>query len=774
MSFLLKRSSLLVLFSLTTHHLAVAQAESPFTALAEQRLQCFDQPTKAEVKPEEVKKKKLDLNIRTLDAHSKHKELFRLLSLTDSKASNVLNKNSWRDLEIALGDHNAIANLHHVVDCTQTSFGSDYLLYKLTHPIDSPEQLIFQQNSVKELLANELLFKQLDTIFAAVAKSENNFFFMYQEESPFNKKTISNFYFTSTWPLLKHLRGLNSRSEYLQTVSLLHKIPSLALITWYPIAQWGIHNFSSGFNTITKNKDVSNGEISKNFPATKAHLQEVLLKDKNIDFTWNDLPEMYISLIEKLHPDAYISPSDREKIKIELAESFEELAEAYPNAKYFIEELLRSNEQNTTQAKPTGSISKEVITFAFKNHGKEATKETLLSLKRSHTPTSLGALTRLMIGGGSIYMGVNRERTYNNLTNYLHAQLISVATIIRAMNACSTLIEQNKKLADGLEHKEDLRVLFDTTSKKVSPKLHKLVALLLTNTFKGQASYFSLKGRVLAAYSLMQDVKDELAPALRALGEVETILSTAKLYKKFESKKVQFTFPTYLNANAPTISMSGMWNPFVATDKVVENSITLGNTMPQNVILTGPNAGGKSTFLKGTCLSILLAQTLGIAPVKELAFTPFSKINTYMNITDDTAGGNSLFKSEVLRAQGLLESVKNLNSKNFSFSIMDEMFSGTSPKEGAAASYAVAKGLGEINNSILLLATHFPLLTELETETKDFKNYQVRVVRHDNGGFSYPFKLEEGIANQNVAMDILQQQGFNASILKDATAILNR
>ena len=103
---------------------------------------------------------------------------------------------------------------------------------------------------------------------------------------------------------------------------------------------------------------------------------------------------------------------------------------------------------------------------------------------------------------------------------------------------------------------------------------------------------------------------------------------------------------------------------------------------------------------------------------------------------------------------------------------MDEMFSGTSPKEGEAASYAVAKNLAQNSNSILLLASHFPMLKELETKTGMFKNYQVRVTEYADGSFSYPFKLEEGAADQNVAIKILQTQGFDSSILNDANAIL--
>ncbi len=75
-------------------------------------------------------------------------------------------------------------------------------------------------------------------------------------------------------------------------------------------------------------------------------------------------------------------------------------------------------------------------------------------------------------------------------------------------------------------------------------------------------------------------------------------------------------------------------------------------------------------------------------------------------------------------------------------------------------------------NSILILATHFQKLKKLEDVTSLVKNYQVRVVRYEDGSFSYPFKLEEGAADQNVALDILKQEGFSSSILDKAYEIL--
>lgn len=358
----------------------------------------------------------------------------------------------------------------------------------------------------------------------------------------------------------------------------------------------------------------------------------------------------------------------------------------------------------------------------------------------------------------------------------VHAQKIMIG--FARLLQCVDFIAQTSNIHAEFNHMDTAHLIKKYTknsSSQLSSSMNKLVNLLRKNTFKENESYFSLQGNTRAAYALLLDCKDELHELFTIVGELDTYVACAILVQKSENQDVGYCFAEYIeNASTPSINATNIWHPLVGPNKSVVNSIELGSDTRTNIILTGPNAGGKSTFLKGLTLNVLFAQSFGIVPAKRFVFTPFAKINTYMNIADDTAGGNSLFKSEVLRAQSLLNTVKTLPAGQFSFSVMDEMFSGTSPKEGEAASYAVAEKIGSLPNSMLLLATHFQKLTGLQDNTDNFKNYQVRVERHDNGTFSYPFKLAEGKADQNVAIEILQQQGFDTSILDSANTILEQ
>lgn len=385
------------------------------------------------------------------------------------------------------------------------------------------------------------------------------------------------------------------------------------------------------------------------------------------------------------------------------------------------------------------------------------------------------------LGAWVFYSVYQMEKSNAEITCYLHEQLNDIALMLRSIQKINAVLEKDVEVTGKLQHYNDLKAVCIKKNKKISKDLRWMIKMLSNYTFKFKPTYISLKGRVLAAYKMMQQIKKEFAPCLHAFAEIETYCGVAQLYKDHENTELPYTFVEYLeDAQNPALVVNGMWNPLINTattsaHKVVKNSLELGaqEESVQNVIITGPNAGGKSTFMKGVGVDVVLAQTFGIAAATSMVMTPFASINSYMNIVDDLEKGESLFKAEVKRAHALFEKITELKDGKFSFAVVDEMFSGTSPKEGEAATYSIAKKIGTCDHSIMLLATHFSKLKSLASETGNFKNCQVRVIRNADGTITYPFKLEDGFATQNVAFDILKQEGFSSSILDDAQQILD-
>ncbi|MCK4265108.1 hypothetical protein KAW80_01990 [Candidatus Babeliales bacterium] len=382
-----------------------------------------------------------------------------------------------------------------------------------------------------------------------------------------------------------------------------------------------------------------------------------------------------------------------------------------------------------------------------------------------------------LIVSSVIYSGLWMPRMFTwmfgefALDKYLQEKMISVASTVNSVRAMHWQIFSNDILKNNLNlFSRATDFLYGHPSR--SKKIKQFVNLLKTKTFEGEPSIVSRIDRVVVAYRLLFEIKEELEELLAAAGEIDAYMSVARLYKEFENKGVTYSFAEYKESTVPSIEMNGFWHPFIDPNKVVTNEMFLGaNVDRSNAIVTGPNAGGKSTILKSMAVGLIMAQSFGIAPASKIVITPFNNIATYFNITDDTYGGNSLYRAEVLRAQNVLEKNKNLKEGEFSFFAMDEMFNGTSPVEGEAAAYSIAKNMAGFNNSICLVATHFPLLTKLEQETSSFNNYKVSVNVLDNV-IQYPYKLEKGISKQHIAIDILRNEGFDGEIVDTAEQLV--
>lgn len=314
--------------------------------------------------------------------------------------------------------------------------------------------------------------------------------------------------------------------------------------------------------------------------------------------------------------------------------------------------------------------------------------------------------------------------------------------------------------------------IFDVSIKK-SSCMDDLLYLL--NSLKNNASYLSPKGNVLKAYRLFHEIKNDFEPFLCAIAQLDAYLSIAKLIREFKNKRASFCFAEYIKDEKPHIELQDFWNPFVDPDKVVLNTLSLGiDGCAPNIVLTGPNAGGKSTLLKSVGLAIILAQTFGIAPAHHFRMTPFAKIGTHLNIIDDVASGNSLFKAEVKRANFLLNTMNALGSGEFMFLIMDELFNGTTPNEGQAAAFSFASYISKRHDIISILATHFPLVTKVAQESENFENYKILISRKKNNDILFEYKLAPGISDEHIALDLLKMENFPQSILEQTSWLLNK
>ncbi len=354
---------------------------------------------------------------------------------------------------------------------------------------------------------------------------------------------------------------------------------------------------------------------------------------------------------------------------------------------------------------------------------------------------------------------------------FLKNRLTHVAECLRIMKELNEAVPDEMK--QGLTFFKHIdRILSDLP--QTNSDFKSLLEILNGGTFSRESfessSQCFRRGPVLSAYRMLDRLKTHLTPAIAAVGEIDTFLTLSQMMQRSENSSAKYCFPTYLDSReTPTIVLNEFWNNFLDPEKVVTNSVGLGiDAGVPHMIVTGPNSGGKSTIVcKGIPMAVILAQSIGIAPATEMSLTPFSHIAIYANISDSIVDQESRFQREARRAFEHGEHIEKLSYQgDFSLAVFDEVFSGTSPEEGAEWGYRVAKGFSTYRNCICLLATHFKRLTELERDG-EFVNFKVSIGTDENGDFireenrlKRTYTLTRGIANQQIAAEVLREQGY--------------
>ncbi len=341
--------------------------------------------------------------------------------------------------------------------------------------------------------------------------------------------------------------------------------------------------------------------------------------------------------------------------------------------------------------------------------------------------------------------------------NYIHKKLICAAQVLQVAETLQSLLVNNSIAINALS----IDLAAKDRGPSDSPDFNTLLSLLRTDTFKGDPSFFSWTGRVKAAYFLMQEHKDTFTKFIKYIGEIDSYLSIAKLYKKHHETKNHYSFATFAGKDAPYIQAQQFWNPMLNTDVAVANNLELDvDGKGRIAIVTGSNSAGKSTIMiNGLTSTLWLAQTLCIAPAKHLTITPFACIATAMNVQDSVLAGESHFVAQVKKAADLKNIVKKLPWDKKIFMAIDELFDGATPSVGSKALHDFGKSLAEYKNLIAVICTQYQKdPTLLEQETNGIcKNYKVDVVRNADGTITRPYLVEEGVSQVSIGAQLLEE-----------------
>lgn len=180
------------------------------------------------------------------------------------------------------------------------------------------------------------------------------------------------------------------------------------------------------------------------------------------------------------------------------------------------------------------------------------------------------------------------------------------------------------------------------------------------------------------------------------------------------------------------------------------------------LLITGPNMGGKSTYMRQTALIALLAHIGSFVPAESAEIGPLDRLFTRIGASDDLASGRSTFMVEMTEAAAILH-----NATPNSLVLMDEIGRGTSTFDGLALAFAICRDLVERCNSLTLFATHYFELTRLDQTYLQLSNVHLSAVEHGDK-IVFLHRVEEGPANQSYGIQVAALAGMPASVLKMA------
>ena len=210
--------------------------------------------------------------------------------------------------------------------------------------------------------------------------------------------------------------------------------------------------------------------------------------------------------------------------------------------------------------------------------------------------------------------------------------------------------------------------------------------------------------------------------------------------------------------------IGNMKNPMLEEEQI-SNPICLKT----NLIISGPNAGGKTTYVKSFIWNILLSQSLGIIYGSYGTIKPYDAILHHHRITDIT-GDTSLFQAEMKKIK---ETINCLDKYSNIAYFLDEPLHSTHPIDGASMLKALLYYIGSKNNIKVLVTSHYFSIQTIEEELRNYKNISVKAII-DNDDIIFDYKIYKGSSIQTIGIELLRKDKFPKNILDNAIKLKNK
>ena len=272
----------------------------------------------------------------------------------------------------------------------------------------------------------------------------------------------------------------------------------------------------------------------------------------------------------------------------------------------------------------------------------------------------------------------------------------------------------------------------------------------------------SAKGKALAREKwLYNQLLEALSPSVSALQDCADCLAQLDLLVNFAARAVELKLVRPVLSNAMVLEIEDGRHPVVeqALDTgFVPNSIRLNDTIRMQLI-TGPNMGGKSTYMRQVAVITLLAHTGCYLPARAATIGPIDRIFTRIGAADDLAGGRSTFMVEMTEMAHILR-----NASDKSLVLVDEIGRGTSTFDGLALAWACATDLSARVNACVLFSTHYFELTTLAEQLPGVVNVHLDAVEHGDD-IVFMYSVKPGPAHMSFGLQVARLAGVPEEVI---------
>jgi hypothetical protein len=328
---------------------------------------------------------------------------------------------------------------------------------------------------------------------------------------------------------------------------------------------------------------------------------------------------------------------------------------------------------------------------------------------------------------------------FNEINNYLDYTIktmdnyLSYSTNLSSQNEFTLVLREKKKFL------EDLRKKFSYITEYKLTSVRKIQEI----------------GHVLKYFYELHDDKIYNDAIMYSFGFNGYVDCLEGLINNIEERKINFA--AFIKDKKKTIFKNSYYAP-LKDQNPVKNTIKF----KKNIIITGPNASGKTTTLKTTLINIIFTQQFGCGFYESAQLSPFKYVHCYLNIPD-TSGRDSLFQAEARRCKDILDIVKT-NEEERHFCVFDELYSGTNPDEAVTSATAFMNYLIKNQNVHCLLTTHFIKVCKNLKKNKNILNCHM-VTENKNNKLIYKYKLAEGISEVKGGITVLTEMNYPKEII---------